>query len=44
LNAVAFKSIAAGAYHTCGVSTSNVTYCWGDNYAFQLGVSGPPEL
>lgn len=37
-NQIAFKKIAAGAYFTCGIATSNLTYCWGDNYGFQLGI------
>jgi alpha-tubulin suppressor-like RCC1 family protein len=37
VNPILFKKIAAGAYHTCGISQSNVTYCWGDNSYHQLG-------
>jgi alpha-tubulin suppressor-like RCC1 family protein len=37
-----FKKIAAGAYHTCGITTSNVTYCWGDNSLSQLGIAETP--
>jgi alpha-tubulin suppressor-like RCC1 family protein len=28
--------------HTCGVSTSNVAYCWGGNFDGQLGVTSAP--
>ncbi len=32
-----FSSIAAGTNHTCGITTSDVAYCWGDNFYGQLG-------
>jgi alpha-tubulin suppressor-like RCC1 family protein len=34
---IAFKSIAAGHAHTCGLRTSGVVICWGDNGKGQLG-------
>jgi Bacterial Ig-like domain (group 2)/Regulator of chromosome condensation (RCC1) repeat/Bacterial Ig-like domain (group 1) len=34
-----FSSIAAGAMHTCGMS-SGVAYCWGENNDRQLGDGG----
>ena len=34
----AFRAIAAGAQHTCGIGTDNRIYCWGDNTVGQLGV------
>jgi alpha-tubulin suppressor-like RCC1 family protein len=30
-------SIAAGASHTCGVTSTGALYCWGDNFNGQLG-------
>ena len=35
--ALPFSQVSAGAQHTCGVTTHNVTYCWGDNELGQLG-------
>jgi alpha-tubulin suppressor-like RCC1 family protein len=32
-----FRSISAGAYHTCGVTTDDRAYCWGKNTYGQLG-------
>jgi alpha-tubulin suppressor-like RCC1 family protein len=32
-----FKMVAAGIFHTCGVSTSGQAYCWGSNGAGHLG-------
>ena len=26
-----FTQVAAGYYHTCGIGTNGVTYCWGDS-------------
>jgi alpha-tubulin suppressor-like RCC1 family protein len=34
---VAFRSIYAGEYHTCALSTTGVAYCWGRNDYGQLG-------
>jgi alpha-tubulin suppressor-like RCC1 family protein len=35
--ALAFYQVSGGGVHTCGVTTENRTYCWGNNYAGQLG-------
>jgi alpha-tubulin suppressor-like RCC1 family protein len=35
--APAFKSLAAGAWHTCGLTTAGVAYCWGNGTSGQLG-------
>jgi alpha-tubulin suppressor-like RCC1 family protein len=29
LDGLAFRQVSAGGEHTCGVTTSNVAYCWG---------------
>jgi len=34
---IIFRSVSAGDYFTCGVSTSGDGYCWGYNYYGQLG-------
>jgi alpha-tubulin suppressor-like RCC1 family protein len=32
-----FRSVSAGDYYTCGVTTGDRAYCWGDNMEGQLG-------
>jgi alpha-tubulin suppressor-like RCC1 family protein len=34
-----FRSLSAGAGHTCGITIEGSAYCWGQNYSGQL--SGP---
>jgi hypothetical protein len=44
--ALAFRAVAAGRFHTCGVTTDKVAYCWGGNFLGQLGIGTltGPEL
>jgi alpha-tubulin suppressor-like RCC1 family protein len=32
-----FRSISAGRWHTCGITTDGAAYCWGRNMAGELG-------
>jgi alpha-tubulin suppressor-like RCC1 family protein/uncharacterized protein YjdB len=32
-----FRLLSAGGTHTCGISTAGRAYCWGSNFAGQLG-------
>ncbi len=34
---LSFSSVTAGRGHTCGVTTADAAYCWGGNFAGQLG-------
>jgi len=34
---VKFRQLSAGYLHTCGISTDNKIYCWGNNDSGQLG-------
>jgi alpha-tubulin suppressor-like RCC1 family protein len=40
-NCLTAVGIAAGTKHTCALMSDNSVYCWGDNGALQLGVTGP---
>jgi alpha-tubulin suppressor-like RCC1 family protein len=35
-----FNAIAAGGLHTCGITKTGSTLCWGDNFTGQLGTGG----
>lgn len=37
-----FKSLRAGSRHTCGLTTTGETYCWGWDYQGQLGAGVAP--
>lgn len=39
-NGHVFTSLIAGANHTCGVTTEGDGYCWGSNWAGQVGNGG----
>jgi len=32
-----FSTVSVGREHVCGVTTSQVAYCWGSNFYGQLG-------
>lgn len=40
-----FTKLAAGLYHTCGLTTDARVFCWGSNYFGQLGTPNalPPR-
>src|SRR5713226_8176561 len=33
-----FAGVTAGTRHTCGITSANVAYCWGDNGFGELGI------
>lgn len=40
---LAFALVTAGYFHSCGLATGGVAYCWGQNASGQLGAGGGPE-
>jgi len=32
-----FRTVSVGREHVCGVTTSQVAFCWGSNFYGQLG-------
>ncbi len=36
-NVPSFRQVAAGSNHTCAVTTDDRAYCWGFNFAGQVG-------
>jgi alpha-tubulin suppressor-like RCC1 family protein len=32
-----FSQVSAGGFYTCGVSTDQAAYCWGNNFGGPLG-------
>ncbi|MDD3035400.1 MAG: RCC1 domain-containing protein [Candidatus Saccharimonadaceae bacterium] len=42
LDGLTMKAITAGWGFTCSIASDNLAYCWGSNYAGQLGqINGP---
>ena len=41
-----FRAISANSFNTCGVTTDNAVYCWGENLTAQLGagIDTGPEI
>jgi alpha-tubulin suppressor-like RCC1 family protein len=37
MGGVSFQTISTATTHTCGISTTSIAYCWGDNTFGQLG-------
>jgi alpha-tubulin suppressor-like RCC1 family protein len=38
-----FKTVSTAGFHSCGVTTSGVPYCWGENLFDLLGSGTPPS-
>jgi len=37
LGGLSFTAVFAGGFHTCGITTTKLAYCWGSNAFGQLG-------
>lgn len=37
---LAFRQVSAGTFHTCGLTSSNEAFCWGDDASGQIGDGG----
>jgi hypothetical protein len=42
VSAVNFKALSQSGSHGCGISTSDLAFCWGYNNLGQLGTESPP--
>jgi alpha-tubulin suppressor-like RCC1 family protein len=42
--ALAFAGVSAGESHTCGMTTDNRAYCWGDNFVGELGIGTSDDV
>jgi hypothetical protein len=42
--APALASVAAGAYHTCGLTSAGAAFCWGRNDIGQLGIGSQDSV
>ena len=43
-NPILFTSVSAGYFHTCGVATDGLAYCWGENVSGQLGITNVTSI
>jgi alpha-tubulin suppressor-like RCC1 family protein len=43
LGGLTFKALAVGRTHTCGITTNNHVWCWGDNYVGEIGAPTPGQ-
>jgi alpha-tubulin suppressor-like RCC1 family protein len=40
---LSFRQISPGVYVTCGTTTDDRAYCWGQNFFGELGIGGPVD-